>query len=371
MAFSPIWFDALVRWQRVHGRQGMPWQGTREPYRVWLSEVMLQQTQVATVRPYYARFLEAFATVQALAQAPESQVMALWSGLGYYSRARHLHACAQQVVAQHGGAFPRDALSLQALPGIGPSTAAAIAAFCFGQRVSILDGNVKRVLSRVWGYEQDITSTAGHQALWTLAQSLLPAQPAVADMADYTQGLMDLGATVCKPRQPLCTICPAQGQCVAHTTGRQHDLPVKLKRVRRTTEDGWWRVWVRPDGAVRLQRRPHKGVWAGLYAFDDVPDEATALAPPAGALAGAQPIVHPTIRHVLTHKDWLLHLVQWPVQSEAVPQEACLDADGVVWLGPHDNDQLVGLPAPLRRWLHETLWATAARAGAASAGHVN
>ncbi len=178
-AAPPVWSDfapQVVRWQRAHGRSGLPWQATRDPYRVWLSEIMLQQTQVTTVLAYYTRFLARFPDVRALAAASQDEVFGLWSGLGYYSRARNLHRCAQQVVGNHGGEFPRSAQSLQSLPGIGRSTAAAIAAFCFDERIAILDGNVKRVLTRALGFGGDLADVAQERALWDCAQALLPAQ---------------------------------------------------------------------------------------------------------------------------------------------------------------------------------------------------
>ncbi|HEX5390341.1 MAG TPA: helix-hairpin-helix domain-containing protein, partial [Burkholderiaceae bacterium] len=179
---SPALFARLVAWQRTHGRSHLPWQHTRDPYRVWLSEIMLQQTQVVTVLGYYERFLARCPTVADLAAAPADEVMALWSGLGYYSRARNLHACAQQVVARFGGVFPSTSAELQTLPGIGPSTAAAIAAFCFGERISIMDGNVKRVLSRALGFDRDLAQAANERALSALAQALVPADASHDDM---------------------------------------------------------------------------------------------------------------------------------------------------------------------------------------------
>ena len=189
---APRFAQQVVAWQRQHGRHDLPWQGTRDPYRVWLSEIMLQQTQVRTVRAYYARFLTRFPDVQALAAAPLDDVLALWSGLGYYSRARNLHRCAQAVCAEHGGAFPRTAAQLQSLPGIGASTAAAIAAFCFGERVAIFDGNVRRVLARYLGFDADLSQARHQRALQQQAQALLPdGAHAARDMPAYTQGLMD------------------------------------------------------------------------------------------------------------------------------------------------------------------------------------
>src|SRR5215217_2495304 len=186
----------VVHWQRTQGRHTLPWQNTREPYRVWLSEIMLQQTQVAAVLGYYERFLTRFPDVQGLAQAPLDDVLALWSGLGYYSRARNLHQCARDVVRLHGGEFPRTAGLLATLPGIGPSTAAAISSFCFGERAAILDGNVKRVLTRVLAFGDDLSSGANERILWNHARELLPARELQENMPRYTQGIMDVGATV-------------------------------------------------------------------------------------------------------------------------------------------------------------------------------
>src|SRR5471032_2344808 len=215
--------ERVVAWQRSHGRAGLPWQLTRDPYRVWLSEIMLQQTQVTTVLGYYERFLQRFPTVAELAAAPTEDVIALWAGLGYYARARNMHRCAQAVVEQHGGTSPRTAQELAELPGIGRSTAAAIASFCFGERVAILDGNVKRVLTRVLAYERDIAGSASEKALWAIASDLLPVAPAGealhAAMATYTQGLMDLGATVCTIRRPACDACPASVTCAGRASG--------------------------------------------------------------------------------------------------------------------------------------------------------
>jgi A/G-specific adenine glycosylase len=219
----------LVAWQRKHGRHGLPWQHTRDPYRVWLSEIMLQQTQVTAVLDYYQRFLSQFPTVKALAEAPADQVMTQWAGLGYYARARNLHACAKQVMSTWNGKFPPDASGLATLPGIGPSTAAAIAAFCYGERAAILDGNVKRVLARLFAIEGDPTSRPTELQLWSLARDLVPtARACAADpdlMSAYTQGLMDLGATVCTRGRPKCEACPLKKDCLALLQGRCDELP--------------------------------------------------------------------------------------------------------------------------------------------------
>jgi A/G-specific adenine glycosylase len=227
---SPTDFSRrLIAWQRQHGRHHLPWQ-VREPYRVWLSEIMLQQTQVATVLDYYPRFIARFPDVAALAAAPQDDVLNLWAGLGYYSRARNLHKAAKQVVHDFGGVFPPQRQALETLCGVGRSTAAAIAAFAFHEREAILDGNVKRVLCRVFAQEGNLADKKFEQALWALAESLLP--PENKNMPAYTQGLMDLGATVCKRSKPLCAQCPMADGCLAKAQNRIADLPRKKEAIR-------------------------------------------------------------------------------------------------------------------------------------------
>ncbi len=329
----------VVRWQASHGRSTLPWQNTRDPYRVWLSEIMLQQTQVATVLGYYARFLERFPDVRALAAAPQDEVLGLWSGLGYYSRARNLHRCAQDVVALHGGEFPRSAQLLETLPGIGRSTAAAVASFCFGERVAILDGNVKRVLTRVLGFGEDLASSANERKLWSQAQALVPERG--EDMPAYTQGMMDLGATVCLARNPSCLLCPVHALCVAQREGAPERYPVKTRKLKRTAQSLWLLQARRADGAVWLEKRPQTGVWAGLYclpAFDSLGDLQAAL-PARVAVREEAPFVH-----VLTHKDLHLHPV-----SAHLGDGAAAAGDGG-WFGA-DAWPALGLPAPVRKLL--------------------
>ncbi len=337
----PGFAGRVVRWQKSHGRAGLPWQGTRDPYRVWLSEIMLQQTQVSTVLDYYPRFLERFPDVAALAAASQDDVMALWSGLGYYSRARNLHRCAQDVMALHGGRFPGNAALLQALPGIGRSTAAAIAAFCFGERAAILDGNVKRVLTRVLGFDGDLAVLANERALWDQAQTLLPVR--AADMPGYTQGLMDLGATVCLARSPSCLICPAQELCVAHGQGREQDYPVKSRKLKRSAQSLWLLRAQSGDGSVWLEKRPTPGVWAGLYCLPvfDTRDALVAALP-----AGVRPALVDDLPflHVLTHKDLHLHPVAARLPARPIPQR-----EGS-WFSV-DQWPSLGLPAPIRKLL--------------------
>jgi A/G-specific adenine glycosylase len=321
----------------------LPWQGTRDPYRVWLSEVMLQQTQVSTVLPYYARFLERFPTVAALAAAPQDDVLARWSGLGYYSRARNLHRCAQVVVAQHGGSFPGNSQALAQLPGIGRSTAAAIATFCFGERAAILDGNVKRVLTRVLGFEGDLASSTEVQRLWSLAQELLPKQ----QVDVYTQGLMDLGATVCARRKPLCNKCPLAKECVAFAAGEPENYPVKTRRLKRGNRENAL-LWLQHGPRLWLTQRPQTGVWAGLWSL-----------PEFSTVSALEELTHgwkgqgewlPGVQHALTHFDWQLHPLRWVWPAKAaIPATKLLGQEGA-WFGLEEALAL-GLAAPVRKLL--------------------
>ena len=342
----------IVRWQATHGRNSLPWQNTRDPYRVWLSEIMLQQTQVATVLDYYARFLQHFPAVSDLAAASQDEVLALWSGLGYYSRARNLHRCAQEVMQLHAGQFPRTAEQLQTLPGIGRSTAAAIASFCFGERVAILDGNVKRVLTRVLGFSADLAQGANERALWNMATDLLPTQNLPDSMPRYTQGLMDLGATICVGRQPQCLLCPVENLCSARVAGEPEKYPVKTRTLKRSSQV-LSLLWAqRPDGAVWLEKRPASGIWGGLYClpvFDS--DDALKAFLPASVHGRLEPLPH--FVHVLTHRD--LHLAPWIAgfrASQAMPKAMDAGARSGAWFGPAQWPGL-GLPAPIRKLLRQ------------------
>ena len=338
-----IFAARVIEWQRGHGRHTLPWQNTRDPYRVWLSEIMLQQTQVATVLGYYARFLDRFPDVAALAAASLDDVFALWSGLGYYSRARNLHACAQAVVADHGGAFPPNSAALVQLPGIGRSTAAAIAAFCFGERVAILDGNVKRVLTRVLGFDRDLAQTAAERALWAEATRLLPER----DIERYTQGLMDLGATVCLARSPSCLLCPAEHLCRAARTGTQTDYPVKSRKSKRGTREHVW-LWLAWRDQVWLAQRPATGVWAGLWSLPEF-DSAAAFERASRHRPGMVEQL-PSFTHVLTHLDWTLHPRRWSLPADTDPSSITATLGAGRWFGMAEA-LASGLPAPLRKLL--------------------
>lgn len=342
---TPGFARRVVTWQRRHGRHGLPWQGLRDPYRVWLSEVMLQQTQVVTVLDYYARFLAKFPDVAALAAAPLDDVLALWSGLGYYSRARNLHRCAQVVVTQHGGAFPRTSEALATLPGIGRSTAAAIAAFCFGERAAILDGNVKRVLTRALGFGGDLASATEQRTLWAMAEALLPR----TDVDVYTQGLMDLGATVCTLRQPACNQCPLSADCVAFAEGATARYPVKTRKLKRGARHHAL-LWAVDRGRVWLTQRPATGVWAGLWSLPEFTD-AAALAVFTAGWPGEGTAL-PAFQHALTHFDWQLEPCRWTVPARgATAVLKALEAHHPGRWFEIDAALALGLPAPIRRLL--------------------
>ncbi|MDO8387564.1 MAG: A/G-specific adenine glycosylase [Polaromonas sp.] len=346
-AAVPAFAEQLVRWQKSHGRHSLPWQNTRDPYRVWLSEIMLQQTQVATVLDYYARFLQHFPTVADLAAATPDEVLGLWSGLGYYSRARNLHRCAQDVVRLFGGQFPGTAELLQTLPGIGPSTAAAIASFCFSERVAILDGNVKRVLTRLTAFSGDLASSAQERILQGMATELLPRRRLREDMPRYTQGIMDLGATICTSRQPSCLLCPVQDLCLGRASGAPERFPVKTRKLKRSAQS-LSLLWAeRSDGALWLERRPATGIWGGLYCFPVFESEDELLAALPAALQGKLQAVPPFV-HVLTHKDLRLSPMRLLLPARQ-PRTLRLPGDGA-WFGRGDWTVL-GLPAPIRKLL--------------------
>jgi A/G-specific adenine glycosylase len=337
----------IAAWQRRSGRHDLPWQASRDPYRIWLSEIMLQQTQAATVIPYYQNFLVRFPDVRALADAPLDAVLQAWAGLGYYARARNLHRCAQAVRDDHGGHFPRSSADLATLPGIGPSTAAAVAAFAWGERAAILDGNVRRVLARHHALEADPGASASTRQLWAWAREWLAQSPADLDMRAYTQGQMDLGATVCTRTNPDCPRCPLSDDCAARIQGRQHELPRPRMR-RPQPEQSGHVIIVQCGGAVLLHRRPERGIWGGLWSLPqfEAQDRLTAFrrdladvdAPPLEKLAAFD--------HAFTH--FRLHLQPWRLRLPGAPT---VDTPpGHTWV-PISTLHELGMPAPIARLL--------------------
>jgi A/G-specific adenine glycosylase len=338
----------LIGWHAQCGRHDLPWQrdwqALRDPYRVWLSEIMLQQTQVATVVPYYERFVARFPRLADLAAAPVEEVMALWSGLGYYARARNLHACAQAVVSQHGGAFPQSPDDIAALPGIGRSTANAIAAFCFGARAPILDGNVKRVLCRCFGIDGFPGAPAVDKRLWLLAQAQLPAN----EVETYIQAQMDLGATLCTRSRPRCGDCPLEDICVARRDGRVAELP-ETKPRRALPERETTLLLLTHGDRVLLETRPAAGIWGGLMSLPELPAgiDARACAEALGCRVRKIEALPPRV-HTFTH----FRLTMRPLRIEVEPQMLAAEP-GRQWLTPAEL-AAAPLPAPIRQLLSAT-----------------
>jgi A/G-specific adenine glycosylase len=333
----------LIAWQQTHGRHTLPWQNTRDPHAIWISEIMLQQTQVSAVIPYYQRFMARFPDIATLAAADEDAVLQHWSGLGYYSRARNLHRAALAIVEKHGGRFPQDIAAIQDLPGIGRSTAAAIAAFAFGQRQAILDGNVKRVLTRCFGIEGWPDQPAVLKRLWTLAEGLLPESGIEA----YTQGLMDLGATLCSRGKPLCGACPLQQDCIARRDGLTDRLPSPRPR-KATPERQTAMLLLRYGNDILLEKRPSTGIWGGLWSLPEIAVEADAQQEAQqrfGVEVQALPPL-PAFTHTFTH----FRLAITPRPLLVVKRREQAQQPGMLWL---DLEEAIGaaLPSPVRALL--------------------
>jgi A/G-specific adenine glycosylase len=350
--------NRIIAWQVANGRHDLPWQKTRDPYRVWLSEIMLQQTQVSAVVQYYQRFLQHFPSVESLANAPAQKVMAQWAGLGYYARARNLHACAQRVMQDWGGSFPTDSLGLATLPGIGPSTAAAIAAFCYSERAAILDGNVKRVFARYFAVDGDPTQRATETKLWELARSALPTVSTCSKnpeaMTRYTQGQMDLGATVCTRSRPKCDVCPLEKNCAARRTGRTEELPWPRQR-KTLPERGTNMLVAHKAGQVLLEQRPQTGIWGGLWSLPEFDDSLTPgqACSRLGIRASKVQSLTPFL-HVFTHYRLTISPVLATITSRTHQEHLCSqDPHGKTTMKWIELGQLntLGLPAPVRKLL--------------------
>ena len=331
---------ALLEWHARHGRHDLPWQRDPTPYRVWVSEIMLQQTQVATAVNYYDRFTQRFPDVATLAVAPLDEVLHLWSGLGYYSRARNLHRAAQLLVSRHGGKLPTTAAELAELPGIGRSTAAAIRALSAGERGAILDGNVRRVLARFFLVTGALTPRAAEQRLWQLAEACTPHE----DVAAYTQAIMDLGATICVRRRPLCVACPLELHCAARRTRRQHEIPAPRARMARRTRAVVMLLAQRGDGSVLLERRPERGVWGGLWCPPQFPSVEAAQLYAATRLHSA--VVEPQSRAIVRHAFTHFELEITPLLARCEAWAGVMDEPPTLWYNPAQPERL-GLPAPV------------------------
>jgi A/G-specific adenine glycosylase len=347
-AFASTRFaPALLAWFERSGRKHLPWQSNPTAYRVWISEIMLQQTQVATVIPYYARFMARFPDLRSLAAATIDEVLHLWTGLGYYARARNLHRAAQVIVAEHAAEFPDTIEAVQALPGIGRSTAGAILALSGSQRHPILDGNVKRVLARCFGVAGFPGQQNVERELWALAEACTPQE----EIASYTQAIMDLGATLCVRSRPLCPTCPLNDFCVARIEGLQSVLPTPRPKKTRPQRIAYAVLALRDDGAVLLERRPPAGIWGGLWTFPQFEDRDSALAwvrqqkidhtePDRAEHPGAYSMA--PYSHSFTHFDLTLHPI---VLRMAEPQGFVADTDKHCWYDPRQPAQ-IGLAKP-------------------------
>jgi len=338
----------LLGWFDHSGRHDLPWQHPRAPYRVWLAEIMLQQTQVKTATPYFERFVNAFPTLPDLAAASMDQVLAQWSGLGYYARARNLHAAARLCVERHDGQVPRDFAALVALPGIGRSTAAAILSQAWDERFAILDGNVKRVLARYHGVSGWPNMPAVEKQLWALAQQHLPP----ARMADYTQAQMDFGATLCTRRNPACVLCVLQDSCVALREGRVEELPTPRPGKPLPERSAIVMLGENSRGDVLLQRRPPAGIWASLWSLPEAGDHAQARHWFDANLKGdyAQAEALPMIAHAFTHYRLHLHPLRW---HDIAARDAVRDNEDLRWVRRAELSTL-GIPAPIRKLLERT-----------------
>lgn len=345
---DPGFSRKLVEWHRLHGRHDLPWQRTRDPFRIWVSEIMLQQTQVGAVVGYFQRFLERFPDLQSLARASEDDVLRLWSGLGYYARARNLHKAARVIVEIHGGAFPQDIQSIAALPGIGRSTAAAIAAFSFGESGAILDGNVKRVLARRFGIDGFPGVAAVEKMLWNLATELLPSAASEMPIEIYTQALMDLGATVCTRGKPACGNCPLAADCVAHATGRISELPAPRPKKATPVRQATWLV-LRHGKQVLLERRPSSGLWGGLWVFPEYAGKR--IAHHCRTEYTCELLDHralPDFSHGFTH----FRLDIRPVVCEVAGRGAVAESPGRIWLSLSEAID-AAVPVPVRKVLRQ------------------
>ncbi len=345
----------LLQWFDRHGRKDLPWQRSRDPYRIWVSEIMLQQTQVNTVIPYYTRFLERFPDIATLARASQDEVLHRWTGLGYYARGRNLHKAAQIILQQYAGAFPTDIDSVCALPGIGRSTAGAILAFAHGQRHAILDGNVKRVLTRYHGLAGWPGGREVETRLWQLAEQLTPTNR----LQDYTQAIMDLGATVCRRRKPMCPGCPLVDTCTAHAEGDPQAYPTSKPRQTLPEKHVAMLMIRNHQGHVLLQQRPPVGVWGGLWGFPEcaTPDDTTRWCRDTLGLEVATDTPWPALRHTFSH----FHLHITPIPARVLGENGggnggtsgkIMEPAGAVWYNLSLPDER-GLAAPVKSLLEQ------------------
>lgn len=332
-----LWFDQ-------HGRHNLPWQTPITPYRTWLSEIMLQQTQVDTVIPYFKRFVDTFPTIEDLAGAPQDTVLHLWTGLGYYARARNLHKCAKLVVENYDGQFPSELEQLQALPGIGPSTAAAIASIAFNKPTAILDGNVKRVLARHFAVEGWPGNGKVERKLWEHSHALMPKDRC----RDYTQAMMDLGATLCTRSRPQCDNCPINSHCIAFAQGNPQDYPGKKPKKVIPTKPVDMLILTRESQYVLLEKRPDSGIWSGLWSLPEADDKEGIITLGInrfGCTLKTQSFAK--LKHTFSHYHLEIHAHTAQLDSSAQP---VMDSSHQIWYNLN-QPQSIGLAAPIKKLL--------------------
>lgn len=340
----------LLAWFDRHGRHDLPWQQSINPYRVWISEIMLQQTQVSTVIPYFERFMQSFPTLADLAKADEESVLHLWTGLGYYARARNLHKTARLIQEKHHGLFPNQLEQLEALPGIGRSTAGAILSIAFQQRAPILDGNVRRVLTRLYAIEGTVSDKNTQNLLWNLADQHTPEKR----VADYTQAIMDLGATLCTRSQPQCSACPFQTECLAFHNQQTHAFPQRQTKKALPIKKSFLVLLSRPSGEILLEKRPSNGIWGGLWSLPEYTGEESDLTnwifSKYGFSLESLPKKLPAFRHTFTHFHWDITPYQLAISSCPL---AVSENDQQSWFDPQ-KPKALGLPAPIKKLLENT-----------------
>lgn len=331
MLSSEAFSQAVLNWFDEHGRHDLPWQTNKSPYFTWVSEIMLQQTQVSTVIPYFLHFTDTFPDVHTLASAPLDQVLHLWTGLGYYARARNLHKTAQIISHELGGAFPNTLEEMEALPGIGRSTAGAILSISMGVRASILDGNVKRVLARFYAIDEWPGAPKVQAALWTYAEHNTPTHR----VGDYTQAMMDLGATLCRRTKPACLLCPIQSHCQAYALGLTHELPKARPKKHKPLKTTIMLIHFNEPREVWLEQRPAKGIWGGLWSLPETEE-----------LPNTVLKCLPVIKHSFSHYD--LEITPALVKT---PECFRVEEAKGLWYNLDQPQQSLGLAAPVKKLL--------------------
>jgi len=342
---SQSFSELILQWYDHSGRHDLPWQKNQTAYRVWVSEIMLQQTQVNTVIPYYLKFMQRFPNLKSLSKAPLDDVLHHWSGLGYYARARNLHRSAQIILEEHKGRFPQSITEIEKLPGIGHSTAGAILSLAMNQQATILDGNVKRVLTRFYAFNENLTKKSALDKLWYLADNLTPKNRC----RDYNQALMDLGALICTRSAPKCTSCPLEHFCQAHQAGQETQYPIKKTSSKRPQKEIFVLILQDQKGNILLEKRPHVGIWGGLWSFPEC-NEQQQIKNICKQRFFCEVTKHtdlPVINHIFTHFELMIKPVKLSVRTS---KNHVMDSDSLIW---YNNKEKLpgGIPSPIAKIL--------------------